>query len=402
METALVGRQPIFTRRLDIYAYELLFRTSNSNNADIGDGDGDRATASVLLSGLTDIGLDRVVEDKLAFVNATRNFLVSGDISWLPQGRIVIEVLEDIEPDQRVIDSLRKIRSQGYTIALDDYVYREELEPLVQLADIVKLDLPLIPRDDLERQINYLQSQRVEVLAEKVETHEDFLLCKELGCDYFQGYFFCRPRVVSHPTLQSNRAAVLQLLVALQDPDISAARIEALLETDATLCYRILRYVNSAHFSPVESVESIRHSAALMGTSRIKSFASMILMASLADDKPAELFNVAMTRAKTCELLGRKAGTERVDRLFTIGMVSAFDALLDMPMEEVIDLLPLAHDMNEAILNHSGRMGEILCCVLEHEVGKWPLRKCQGLKSEAIVEAYLEAIEWAAACAELV
>ena len=400
METALVGRQPIFTRNLDIYAYELLFRTRDSESAEIGDGD--LATASVLLNGLTDIGLDRVVDDKLAFVNATRNFLVSGDISWLPQGRIVVEVLEDVEPDKPVIDSLAKLRSQGYTIAIDDYVYREELEPLVQLADIVKLDLPLIPKDDLERQIRYLQNLKVEVLAEKVETYEDFQFCKDLGCDYFQGYFFCRPRVVRHPKLQSNRAAVLQLLVALQDPDISATRIESLLETDATLCYRILRYVNSAQFSPVEEVESVRHSAALMGISRIKSFAAMILMASIADDKPAELFNVAMTRAKTCELLARKAGTNRPDRLFTIGMVSAFDALLDLPMEEVIDLLPLAADMNEAILNGSGGMGDILSCVLEHEAGKWPLRKCQGLRSEAIVEAYLEAIEWATDCAQLV
>jgi EAL and modified HD-GYP domain-containing signal transduction protein len=338
----------------------------------------------------------------LAFVNATRNFLVSGDISWWPQGRIVIEVLEDIEPDQRVIDSLRRLRSQGYTIALDDYVYREDLDPLVQLADIVKLDLPLIPKDDLARQIKHLQSHKVEVLAEKVETYDDFQLCKDLGCDYFQGYFFCRPRLVSHPKLQSNRAAVLHLLVALQDPDISATRIEALLETDATLCYRVLRYVNSAQFAPVEKVESVRHSAALMGISRIKSFAAMILMASISDRKPAELFNVAMTRAKTCEILARQMGADRPDRLFTIGMVSAFDALLDMPMTEVIDLLPLAADMNDAILNGSGRMGEILACVLEHEAGKWPFRKCGGLRSEAIVEAYLEAIEWATECAQLV
>ena len=380
MDTTFIARQPVFRRNLEVYGYELLFRSGEENNSDLQDGN--LATANVVLQALADFGLNHAVDDKRAFVNVTRNLLIDGDLTCLPPGRSVLEVRGDIEPEELVLDGIRKLSAEGYTIALDDDVHRADLAPLMQLADIVKINLPQISPDDLPRHIARLRDDGIHVLVENLETHEDFELCKKLGCDYFQGYFFCQPHLVSHPQLQSNRVAVVQLVAALHDPEISPKKIEALLETDAGLCYRILRYANSAKSSTVEEVDTIRHAAALIGLSRIKSFATMLLMAGITDDKPRELFNVSMTRAKTCENLARRLKVNRPDRLFTVGMISAFDALLDMPMPEVLELLPIASDMNEALLHRTGKIGDILACVLEHEIGNMPA----GPDAESVIE----------------
>ncbi|MCA9168959.1 MAG: EAL domain-containing protein, partial [Planctomycetales bacterium] len=184
MNLAFLGRQPIFTADLDVFAYEILFRSGQTSNAALVQ-DGDQATASVVLNLLTDIGLERVVNDRPAFINMTRNLLLYADLSCLPPQRIVLEILEDITPDPEVLAAVRRLAEAGFTIALDDVVYRQELEPLIELADIIKVDLPQIPLAELPEHVAALQRYPVKLLVEKVETQEEFDLCRKLGFSYF-------------------------------------------------------------------------------------------------------------------------------------------------------------------------------------------------------------------------
>lgn len=369
MTKAFVGRQPIFGSNLEVDGYELLFRSGEKSFADIKDGD--VATANVLISAFADIGLDTLVGPKRAFVNLTRNLLVDGNLSCLPPDRLVLEILEDIPVDEETIAAITSLREQGFTIALDDFIFSPDLIPLIGLADIIKVEYPAIERDELPSHVEQIRALGdVKLLAEKVETQEDYELCKELGFDLFQGYFFCKPQVVSEKTMQSNVAAIIRVVNELQRPDISAARAESILQTDANLCYRLLRFVNSVNSATTKEIESVRQAAVLMGIGRIRSLASMMLLSAVDDSKPRELIQVAMTRAKMCELLAEAAAESDADRFYTLGLFSVLDALLDQPMEEVVNKLPLSDEMRSALVERTGRLGEVLSTVIDYEQGQ--------------------------------
>lgn len=389
-ETAFVGRQPIFNPDLDVFGYELLFRSGEQNSAAVMDGDS--ATADVVVNAVTDIGLDVLTESKQAFVNLTRFLLLEADFSCLPPETTVLEVLECVEPDDAVRAAMRRHADAGYTIALDDLIYRPELESMIELADIVKIEFPQIPPDQLEDHIAKLRRLGVDtILAEKVETQEDFLRCKELGCDLFQGYFFCRPQVINRRRVQGNVGSLMRLVAELQAPDISSGKLAGLVRTDASLSYKVLRFVNSAGCAIQTKIESLEHAIQLLGRRRLGSLASMMLLASISDDKPEELMKSAMVRAKLCELLAARDGNERPERYFTLGLLSMMDAMLDLPMEEVLKLLPLSQEMNDALLHRTGELSHVLqhATSLQTDVG---LSMNQG----DVGTAYVDALRWTA------
>ncbi|OYP28324.1 EAL and HDOD domain-containing protein [Rhodopirellula sp. MGV] len=390
MNKAYVGRQPIFTQSQDVYGYELLFRSSETSAADFRDGD--HATATVVLSAFTDIGLETLIGDKLAFINTTRNLLLNGTLNCLPQDRMVLEVLEDIQPDPEVLEALRELRQMGYTIALDDFVYRPELEPMICLADLVKIELPAIPRDELKDHVQRLRDSGIKtILAEKVETQDEYELCVDVGCDLFQGYFFSKPQVISRGKMQSNVAAVIRLVSELQDPNITPTDVENTIQMDANLSYRLLRFVNSAGAGTTRKIESLKQATALMGIQRLRSLASMLVLTGLDESKPKELINLAMTRAKTCELLAKAIDSDTPERYYTLGLFSVLDAMLDQPMDEVLELLPLAGEINEALLEHSGPMGDVLESVLGYERGN---TTGTNIGFSKVGDAYQESLQW--------
>ncbi|MCA9136724.1 MAG: HDOD domain-containing protein [Planctomycetales bacterium] len=394
-ETAFVGRQPIFRPDQTVHAYELLFRSGEQNAAVITDGD--RATASVLLNTFTDIGLDTIVGSKSAFINLTRNLLLGENLSCLPPDRVVLEILEDIKPDEKVIAAAQRLVSSGYTIALDDFVYSPELEPLIGLAGIVKIEFPAIPNSELPSHVQKLRELGVQtILAEKVETQEDFDLCNSLGCDLFQGYFFSRPQVISQRKTQVNLGPIIRLVSELQNPNITVGEVENIIQTDANLSFKLLRFVNSANAATKRKIESLKQATTLMGISRLRSLASMMLMTSINDSKPQELINLAMIRGKMCELLAVESGESRPDRFYTVGLLSVMDAMLDKPMEDVIPLLPLAADMNEALLNRTGDLGPILVSVVNYEAGK--IIPPNSLTARQMEQAYQKTLRWIADC----
>ena len=392
MTKAFVGRQPIFQANLDVFGYELLFRNGNQSYADVDDGDA--ATANVLMSSFADIGLDTLVGSKQAFVNLTRNLIVDGNLSCLPPDRLVLEVLEDVPVDKPTIHAVTELRESGFTIALDDFVFRKDLIPLIELADIVKVEFPAIEREDLAQHVTQIRSYGdVKLLAEKVETQGDFEFCNELEFDLFQGYFFCKPQVVSEKTMQSNVAAIIRVVDELRKPNVSVAQAERILQTDANLCYRLLRFVNSATAATTQKVESVKQAVILMGIDRIRSLASMMLLSSVDDSKPRELIKVAMIRAKMCELLAQAAAESDADRFYTLGLFSVLDALLDQPMETVVDKLPLSTEMKGALVQRSGRLGEVLSTVTDYEQGN-------DVEDERSVSlAFEESLRWMAVTA---
>ncbi len=392
---AYVSRQPIYRSKMDVYGYELLFRDSGAADRAVI-VDGDRATAQVILN-FIEIGLERIVGPDLAFINLTRNFILDGHCASLPKDRVVLEVLKDVTADSAIIQSLQQLSRQGYVIALDDFVYEESLRPLVELANIIKVDILGVDRNALERHVSALKDFKVRLVAEKVETLEEFEFCEGLGFEYFQGFFFCKPKLIQGRQIPMNRLAATRLVAKLQDPNIKGEELEETIKQDAALSYKLLLFVNSAYCALPREVDSIGHAAMLIGTARIRTWASLLMLASM-DDKPRELMVTAIIRAKMCEQLAEAQHVRNAEQFFTVGLFSVLDAMLDCLMADVLEKLPLSEETTAALLNHEGLLGKILDFTLAYERSEWDrlaeLTTQLRLDPATIRSAYLKAVTW--------
>ena len=392
MPEIFVGRQPIYNRQLKVVGYELLFRSCETEPQGIADGDG--ATSQVMLNTFTEIGLERLVGNGLAFINLTRSFILEKYPLPLSQHRVVLEVLENITVDQELIAALRLLSARGYQIALDDVVDPHDVAPLLDIADFVKLDLVAVERGRLEEHVATLRQHNVKLLAEKVETQDEFELCRDLGFDYFQGYFLCRPNVVRGQRMPATRLAIMRLLANLQVPDIEFGRLEEIVRQDVSLSYKLLRLINSAFYARPTEIKSIRQALTLLGIRQVQAWLSLLALSKI-DDKPHELMTTATVRAKMSELLALALKEQNAETDFIVGLFSLLDALLDRPLEEVLASLPLTEEVTRALLQHEGRLGAVLHTVIAYERGEWEAACCSGLEPEAIRGAYLESLDWA-------
>src|SRR3954447_12553956 len=358
MSEVFVARQPIFDRALAGNAYELLFRGSNSiDRALIIDQD--EATSTVVLNALTEFGIEGLVSDGRAWVNVARDFVVAGLARALPQERVVLELLEDQGTDDELLPALAGLGRDGYTFALDDFWWSAEREPALAYADIVKIDV--LNRDDADvaADVELLRPYNVTLLAEKVETREDFDRCASLGFKLFQGYFFCKPETMSARGVAPNRAALLQLVAALQDPEIAFPELERLISYDVALSYRLLRYINSAFFGLRREVDSIGRALALLGLENVKRWSTLTIFAGI-DEKPREVIVTGLTRARFCELAGPKHfDLKQPDPLFTLGLFSVIDALMAAPVAEVLPKIPFPPVMPDALVNGARKKGAL-------------------------------------------
>jgi c-di-GMP phosphodiesterase len=307
----------------------------------------------------------------------------------------VIEVLEDVEIDNELIKGVARLAHQGYTIALDDFVYRDEAVPLLKLANIVKLDVQALTEDDLRHHMATLREyEGLKVLAEKVEVLEEYEVCRDLGFHYFQGYFFSRPRIIRRKRVPTNQVALVQLLAELQNPNATVPKLESLISRDVGLSYKLLRYINSAFFGLPKPMESIQRAVVFLGTNVIKRWATLLVL-SRVQDKPAELMVTAVVRAKMSEILAKAMGYEAEEICFTVGLLSVLDALLDMEMEKVLAMLTMSDEVNNALLRRDGVPGKILDMVLHYEFNEWDEVRHSEVAPEIISDAYLQAIAWA-------
>ncbi len=392
MAVIFLARQPIYDRQLNVFAYELLYRKKASNEANIVDGD--EATTDVIISALMDIGLENIVGTKLAFINMTRGFLI-GELP-LPQmhEQIVLEVLENDVIDDDLIVGLGNLSHTGYQIALNDFIYTPKFDPLLKVSQFVKLDVSILSDIDLQKHVSVLRSHKIKLLAERVESHEKFEQCKELGFDYFQGFFFCKPQMFIGKRIEGNRMIVLKLISELQNPSVNIDELENLIGRDPTLAYHLLRYMNSAFYALRIKIESIKHALTLLGTDEVRKWASLMLMLRLSDEKPKELMLTGMMRAKMAEILGKSDPNAVSDQYFSVGLFSILDALMDMSLEEILETLPLTEEVSLALLSHTGKMGEVLQNIKYYEQGDWDTLM-HLIDHSAYRKAYLQAIKWA-------
>jgi EAL and modified HD-GYP domain-containing signal transduction protein len=379
-----VARQPIFDGQLELWGYELLFRRANENTAVVGDHDA--ATSTVVINAFTEIGLDNLVGDHAAWLNVSRDFVVSMLPLTLPPKRIVLELLEEQEVDDELLIALTQLRELGYTIALDDFTWDDEHAPLVEHVGIVKIDFLARTQDQIVADVERLRRPGVMLLAEKIETRADYRRALDLGFDLAQGYFFCQPEIVSARGVAPNRISIVQLVGALQDPSISLATIEQLISRDVALSYRLLRYINSAFFGLRREVDSIGRAVALLGLENIKRWSTLTAFAGI-DDKPRELITTALVRARFCELAGERFGEMDADQLFTLGLFSVVDALMDTPMPELLRSIPFPEDMTHALVAGHGPKGELLECAIACERGNAPAGDLATLHTESLAWA---------------
>ncbi|MGH9106643.1 MAG: EAL and HDOD domain-containing protein [Acidimicrobiales bacterium] len=390
MNRFMVGRQPIFDPELDVRGYELLFRDPGTTLPG-----GDAMTADVLVRAGMDLGLENLVGTKLAFVNATRPFLVGEQEIPFPPEQTVIEILENVAHDAEAVSGCRWLASQGYTLALDDYDWGGRDDPLLDLVSIVKLDILALSSAQLAEDVRRFSQLDVELVAEKVETHDQLKYCRDLGFGLFQGYLLSRPEVVEGQALTPNKLTCLRVINELCDPYADAMDIQRIVETDAALSYRFLRLAGEgAARGLYRRISSVREGVVLLGHHRMRAWLMLMLLAGPGGGSTEQL-NITMTRARMCQLMANRLVPRLADSAFTVGLVSALELLLSSPLSTVVENLALADELVDALLDGGGMLGRILADVLAWEMGGEDLRLRSGLSLGSLERSYLEALAWA-------
>ncbi|MDT8407662.1 MAG: HDOD domain-containing protein [Methylococcales bacterium] len=390
MADFLIGRQPIFDRSLNTFAFELLFRGKDFDLSDKAQAS--MATHQVITDTVLELGINTLADSNKIFINFTAQNILEKIPTYLPKDRVVIEVLEDVTVDLRIINSLKEMHEKGYTIALDDFIPAPQWRPLLEFCNIVKLDILAIPENDWAKVIKVIRHYPCKLLAEKVETHEQFEHLKELGCDYFQGYFLSKPNLVKGHRIGVNQAAAIRLLSSINKPELNVEEVATIISQDAILSFKLLHYINSAFFSIPRKIDSIRQAVVFLGVKEVRRWSNMLTLASLSD-KPEAVTQATLVRAKMCELLAIPLGLNS-DNLFFMGMLSNLDVILDLPLPDALAMLPLPNDIIEPVLTGNTLAGQLLTYVNHYE--QWPpaAETFAQLDTKTIQQAYLDTLAW--------
>ncbi|MFW2374205.1 MAG: EAL and HDOD domain-containing protein [Gammaproteobacteria bacterium] len=393
MEELFIARQPIYDTELSVIGYELLYRSGDMDHAVFDDGD--LASCETIMNTFMHIGVDTLVGSTLAFINLPEQFITNPALTPMLRKQSVLEILEDVEPTEQVIQGIKQLKSLGYKIALDDFEYDDKYIPFLQLADFIKLDVNTRTEDELTEQLQTVSPYQAKLVAEKVETQELYNICKQLGFEYFQGFFFCHPQLIRHKHTPANKMVVLNLLSRVQSPDLDFDEFESILAQDITLTYKLMRYINSAAFPFRREVDSIKDAIVLLGINNMKDWVTLIMMSKIIENKPDELIVTAMIRGKMCELLAEKYQPDIKHQMFIIGLFSVLDALMDMPMVDLLDSITLSAPVKLALLDKTGRHGEIYQQVLLYEHSEWDQLNNDGFNQHDLMMHYLQAVNWA-------
>lgn len=389
---SVVGRQAILDGSKNVRAYELLYRSSEQAVAAVIRDDF-AATATVMLNAVLEIGLDTVAGEHDIFLNCSAPVLALPLDELLPASRVVLEILETVQVTDEVIERVQELRGLGFRVALDDYVRYDARQPLLAAVDLVKVDLTQVPLVELEGLKRELSEFRGQLLAEKVETLEDFERCQALGFDLFQGYFFCRPNVVAQRGTTPERQQLLEILATVQRTDVTLDEALQVIQGNLTVSYRLLRGLNSVVFALRQPVDSLRQALVLLGMPRVRAWVSLMAMSSVKD-KSSELFRVAMVRASMCQELSREyPGTDR-ESMFTIGLLSLLDSVLDTEMSKIVPELPLGPTVRDALLGAETPSRGLLDAVIAYEHGHFVDPAIHGINMDSMSAAWLTAVAW--------
>jgi len=393
MSEIFVGRQPIYDRDLETYAYELMSRSSRANKEEL-QTDEDKATSQVIINAFLEIGIDKLVNKHIAFIKLAERFLRTDEVLPLPVDKVILKIPGYINVDDEVIAGAKRLTDTGFKLAIDNYLSHKELQPLAKMAYMIDLNIETLDPATLKDHIKTLKKSHPILLADHVKTHDEYEFCHDLGIDYFQGYFLSRPKVITGESLAANQMSIMSLMATLHNPETDIDTIDDVISKDVSLSYRILKLMNSAFFSRASKIESIHHAIVMLGRKQLCTWASLMALTGM-DEKPRGQVEIAMVRAKTCELLASKAKLEPLDSYFTVGMFSALDLLMDRSLEELITPLPLADNVTAALLNRETELGEALNCALAQESSDWINIRFADLSTNDLSSINIEAINWA-------
>jgi EAL and modified HD-GYP domain-containing signal transduction protein len=389
-----VARQPVMDRRNRVHGYELLFRAGPET---VFRGNGDLATRT-MLDNTVMFGLERLTGGLPAFVNCTRESLTEDLVSVLPASMTVLEILEDLEPSPRLIEACRNLKTAGFRIALDDFKWKPEMEPLVAMADYIKVDFRQTNAAERARLLERLSGFTVALVAEKVESEAEYKQACDEGFTLFQGYYFCRPVLLKSGKVPANHSLHIRILTMLRDDSLELRNLTSLVKQDASLTYRLLRLVNSPMCAVRQEIRSILAALLAVGEDTFRKLATLAITSELNHGQPEELLRLAFVRSRFCELIAELCGRDSTEQ-FLLGMLSLLEAMLRTPMAELIPHLPLRAEIHDALLRKTNDDSALLEWLEFHEQGDWAgcdrMAQKIGLEEAILVEGYADAIVWA-------
>ncbi|HZR57850.1 MAG TPA: HDOD domain-containing protein [Terriglobales bacterium] len=393
--TSFVARQPIVTGDEKVFGYELLFRDGVEEY--FRNSDAEMASRSTLDTSML-MGLDVLCDGRRAFINCTREVLLKDYIMLLPAPQTVVEILESVPPDDLVIAACHRLKEAGYLVALDDFAVNDPREPLTDLADIIKIDMRVTSAVDAAAMVKRYGPWRSRMLAEKVETREEFLGAKKAGFIYFQGYFFRRPELMQARDIPANRFNYLRILQTVSRPELDPREVEDVIKSEASICYRLLRYMNSAMFGFSTEIRSIKHALSILGEREIRRWIRLVATLGAAQQKSSDLVLAALVRAHFCELLAPKIPHGDSD-LFFLGLLSMMESILETPMAKILENVPVDQETKAVLLGGASRLRPLYQLMLARESGEWEitaeLAKQLNLNDSDVADAYWKAMQWA-------
>ncbi|WP_018691826.1 EAL and HDOD domain-containing protein [Algicola sagamiensis] len=393
------ARQPILDAEKSLYGYELLFRDSLVNV--FPDIDEDEATSRMIEGSQFTLGIDDFTGSKPAFINFTLDTILKKYPFMLSHEHLVVEILETVQPGKRLLEEVKELKESGYMLALDDYEHKSVWKHFFPYIDIIKIDVQVSTREDIE----FLKKEiepfpQIKLLAEKVETNEQFQEAVELGFTYFQGFFFSKPEVVKSKALSPAQMTLAELLYETSKTEPDLPSITKIFERDVNLSYKLLRYSNSSIFRRRAEISTIKQALIVLGQKELKRFLSVLFTAQVSTDKPAELMRLSMTRAKFSEGLSElMAPNEDSSKAFLTGLLSLIDAILDESIENIMERLPLADDIKDALVKGEGKLAELIELIIVYEKAEWDaantLIEKLSLDKEKVPDVYHDAAQWA-------
>lgn len=391
-----VARQPIFDKKMNVMGYELLYRRSMNN---FYEGINDtQSTAELISNAFLSMEFSELTNGTRAFVNFSEEMLLKKIPLLLPKETIVIEILENVEVSEPLVDACKELKEQGYLIALDDFVFNESYLPLIELANIIKIEFPVV-RHDEQRKLIKKYKHKIEFLAEKVETREDYQIAIDMGYKYFQGYFFSKPVIVKGKDIGSLDANLVRIIEELNHEEPDYQKITDIIETDIDLSYKMLKVANSFFYEAKHEIKSIKSALVRFGLKKIKEWIYLMMLKDVQSVENKELIKNCLTRAKLMELLSFEIGIgDKHLEYFISGMFSSIDTLLNRNMKEILEQLPLVEDVRKALLGENNEIRKALDFVINCEKANWNeidiMAISLNITQEKIMEIYIQALKW--------
>ncbi|NSB15265.1 EAL and HDOD domain-containing protein [Clostridium beijerinckii] len=394
-----VARQPIFNRKNEVVAYELLFR--NGQNNFYNNANGDEATLKVIANTFYTFDFKDITDNKKAFINFTEELIKKEIATILPKEYVVIEILENIEPNDEIVDACKRLKKRGFILALDDFVFHTKYIKLIEIADIIKIDFRITTGCERKKVFELKKiNNKIKFLAEKVENKEEYDEALKLGYSYFQGYYFSKPIVLSRKNIPTNKDTAIKILKLINRDDFDFNKLEELIIKDLGLSYKIIKLINSSAYCLKNEVRSIKYAIALLGRKEIIKWLYVVLLNDLKENNTDELIKVSLQRAKLCELICNMSEYKnKVYSAYMVGLFSVMDAILNCSIEVILKELYIDDEIKEGLTEKGNYLNKILKLAINYEKGQWEnvefYTKEIGVNDNNLAEAYIDAIKWA-------